>query len=184
MREKGLLKVLRPKIFGGHETSMRNYFDVVTEISARKWVCRMVYSVKQYSRLYDFLCIWRKSANRNFGANRDNDVILAGNFKPIRIDIEKVDGGYFIKDAQWPFVSGAPYADWFYCGAPVDDGNGGIEMAILIVPREDVKVLDDWDVVGLKGSGSNSIVIGNVFIPDHRVSLDRLASKVIILLMN
>ena len=177
MREKGLWKVLRPKIFGGHETSMQNYFDVVTEISrgnpSAGWFTALS-NIRDYMISYVY---GEKALAEIFGPNRDNDVILAGNFKPIRIDIEKVDGGYFIKDAQWPFVSGAPYADWFYCGTPVDDGNGGIEMAILIVPREDVTVLDDWDVVGLKGSGSNSIVIKEVFVPDHRISLDRLAQQ-------
>ena len=57
------------------------------------------------------------------------------------------------------------------------DENGGIEMAIMVIPRNELEILDDWYVMGLKGSGSNSCHIKNVFVPDHRVSLDRLASK-------
>ena len=41
----------------------------------------------------------------------------------------------------------------------------------------ELEVLDDWHVVGLKGSGSNSVIAKNVFVPEHRVSLDRLATK-------
>lgn len=177
IRENGLLKILRPKMFGGFETDMRTYFDVVTEISrgnpSAGWFVSLS-NIRDYMISYAF---GREALHEIFGPNRDQDVVLAGNFKPIRIDIEKVDGGYFIKDAQWPFVSGSPYADWFYFGAPVDDGNGGVEMAIIVIPRRDVEVMDDWNVVGLRGSGSNSVVVKDVFIPDHRVSLDRLAQQ-------
>lgn len=177
MRDKGLLKILRPRIFGGYETDMRTYFDVVTEISrgnaSAGWFISLS-NIRDYMIAYAF---GREALEDIFGENRDKDVVLAGNFKPIRIDIEKVEGGYHIKDAQWPFVSGSPYADWYYFGAPVDDGNGGVEMAIIIIPRHEAEVLDDWNVVGLRGSGSNSVVVKDVFVPDHHVSLDRLAQQ-------
>lgn len=177
LRDAGLLKVLRPKIFGGHETSMQNYFDVVTEISrgnpSAGWFVSLS-NIRDYMISYAF---GAEALAEIFGPERNNDVVLAGNFKPIRIDIEQVEGGYMIKDAQWPFVSGSPHADWFYFGAPVDDGNGGVEMAIIVIPRKDVSVLEDWDVVGLRGSGSNSVVVKDIFVPSHRVSLDRLAQE-------
>ena len=91
------------------------------------------------------------------------NVILAGNFKPIKCDIEKVEGGYLIEEAQWPFVSGSPHADWLYFGFPIDDGNGGMEMAIMVFHSKDVTVLDDWNVMGLSGSGSNSVHVKDVF---------------------
>ncbi len=177
IRDNGLLKILRPKLFGGYETDMRTYFEVVTEISrgnpSAGWFVSLS-NIRDYMISYAF---GREALNEIFGQNHDQEIILAGNFKPIRIDIEKVDGGYLIKDAQWPFVSGSPYADWFYFGAPVDDGNGGMEMAIIVIPRKDVEVLDDWNVIGLRGSGSNSVVVKEIFVPDYRVSLDRLAQK-------
>lgn len=175
MRDAGLLKVLRPRMFGGYETSMQNYFDVVTEISrgnpSAGWFVSLS-NIRDYMISYAF---GAEALAEIFGPERNNDVVLAGNFKPIRIDLEEVEGGYMIKDAQWPFVSGSPHADWFYFGAPVSDRNGGVEMAIIVIPREDVEVLEDWDVVGLRGSGSNSVVVKDVFVPAHRVSLDRLA---------
>lgn len=177
IRDKGLLKILRPKMFKGYETDMRTYFDVVTEISrgnaSAGWFVSLS-NIRDYMISYAF---GRKALMDIFGPNQDRDVVLAGNFKPIHIDIEKVDGGYMIKDAKWPFVSGSPYADWFYFGAPIDDGNGGVEMAILVIPKEDATVLDDWDVVGLRGSGSNSVIVKDLFVPEHRTSLDRLAQQ-------
>lgn len=175
IRENGLLKILRPKMFGGYETDMKTYFDVVTEISrgnaSAGWFVSLS-NIRDYMISYTF---GREALTEIFGENHDRDIILAGNFKPITIDIEKVENGYFIKEAHWPFVSGAPYADWFYFGAPIDDGNGGVEMAIITIPKEEIEIQNDWNVVGLKGSGSNSVKVKDVFIPDHRISLDRLA---------
>lgn len=177
IRDNGLLKILRPKMFGGYETDMKTYFDVVTEISrgnaSAGWFVSLS-NIRDYMISYTF---GRQALTDIFGENHDNDVILAGNFKPIQIDIEKVENGYFIKEAHWPFVSGAPYADWFYFGAPVDDGNGGVEMAIITVPKEEITIVNDWNVVGLRGSGSNSVKVKDIFIPDHHVSLDRLAQQ-------
>ncbi|MCM3767782.1 acyl-CoA dehydrogenase family protein [Neobacillus niacini] len=175
LKKEGLMKVLRPRMFGGYQTNMRTFTEVVTEIargngSAGWFVC--LSNIRDYMISYTF---GEKALNEIYQTGKD--VVLAGNFKPIRIDIEKVEGGYFIKEAQWPFVSGSPHADWCYFGFPLVDDNGGVEMAIMVIPREELEVLDDWFVMGLKGSGSNSCRIQNVFVPEHRVSLDRLASK-------
>ncbi|MEH7094554.1 acyl-CoA dehydrogenase family protein [Neobacillus vireti] len=175
MNNKGTLKVLRPHLFGGYQTDMRTYTEVVTEISrgngSAGWFVALS-NIRDYMISYTF---GQKALSEIYPPGKD--VVLAGNFKPIKCNIKKVDGGYFIEEAQWPFVSGSPHADWCYFGFPLVDDNGGVEMAIMVIPRDELEVLDDWYVMGLKGSGSNSCKIQNVFVPEHRVSLDRLASK-------
>ncbi|ETI68806.1 acyl-CoA dehydrogenase family protein [Neobacillus vireti] len=175
LQKEGTLKVLRPYLFGGYQTNMRTYTEVVTEIArgngSAGWFVALS-NIRDYMISYTF---GEKALNEIYKPGEN--VVLAGNFKPIKCDIKKVDGGYYIEDAQWPFVSGSPHADWCYFGFPIEDDNGGIEMAIMVIPRDELEVLDDWYVMGLKGSGSNSCKINNVFVPDHHVSLDRLASK-------
>lgn len=175
LQENGLMKVLRPELFGGHQTDMRTYLDVVTGVSrgngSAGWFVSLS-NIRDYMISYAF---GQQCLDEIFGPGEE--VILAGNFKPIKCDVVKVEGGYQINEAQWPFVSGSPFANWYYFGFPVDDGNGGMEMAIMVLPRKEVTVLDDWDVMGLRGSGSNSVHVKNVFLPDHRISLDRLATQ-------
>ncbi|KKK39127.1 acyl-CoA dehydrogenase [Mesobacillus campisalis] len=175
LQKEGLLKVLRPKMFGGYETNMRTFTEVVTEISrgngSAGWFVSLS-NIRDYMISYVF---GRKALDEIYVPGKD--VVFAGNFKPIKCEIEKVEGGFYIKEAQWPFVSGSPHADWCYFGFPTDDGKGGMEFAIMVVPRHELEVLDDWFVMGLKGSGSNSVLIKDVFVPEHRVSLDRLANK-------
>ncbi|MFJ7729210.1 acyl-CoA dehydrogenase family protein [Neobacillus sp. NPDC097160] len=175
LQKEGALKVLRPHLFGGYQTNMRTYTEVVTEIArgngSAGWFVALS-NIRDYMISYTF---GEKALNEIYQPGKE--VVLAGNFKPIKCDIKKVEGGYYIEEAQWPFVSGSPHADWCYFGFPIVDDNGGVEMAIMVIPREELEVLDDWYVMGLKGSGSNSCKIKNVFVPDHHVSLDRLASK-------
>ncbi|MFJ8235139.1 acyl-CoA dehydrogenase family protein [Ureibacillus sp. NPDC094379] len=175
LQAEGLLKVLRPEMYGGFQTDMRTFTEVVTEISrgngSAGWFVSLS-NIRDYMISYAF---GREALEEIFGTG--DDVVLAGNFKPIKCEIKKVDGGYYIEEAQWPFVSGSPHADWLYFGFPLIDENGSVEMAIMVVPRKDVTVLNDWNVMGLRGSGSNSVHVKDVFVPEYRVSLDRLAQK-------
>lgn len=174
LKRNGILKIFQPKIYNGYQENMRTFTEVVTEIAkgcgSTAWFVSLT-NIRGYMASYAF---GKKALDEIF---QKEDAILAGNFKPIKIEIEKVDGGYYIKEAQWPFVSGSLHADWLYFGVPVKGENVQEEMAIIIVPREEVTVLDDWNVFGLRGTASNSARMENVFVPDHRVSLDRLARK-------
>jgi len=84
----------------------------------------------------------------------------------VRLDAEPVDGGFKI-DGQLKFSSGCDAAEWILAFiAP---------LAMCLVPRSDIRVEDDWYVMGLRGTGSKSVVFDNVFVPEHRtVSLETL----------
>lgn len=174
LKRLGLLKLFQPKIYGGYQQNFKTFADVVTEIArgcgSTAWFVSLT-NIRGFMASY----IFGKKALDEIFANED--VVLAGNFKPIKIEIEKVDGGYYIKEAKWPFVSGCLHADWLYFGVPLQDEKGEVEMAVIIVPRKEAYIHDDWDVIGLRGSASNSVTLKDVFVPDHRVSLDRLARE-------
>ncbi len=174
LKREGIINVFQPEMYGGYQQNMRTFTEVVTEISrgngSAGWFVSLT-NIRGYMASYAF---GKQALDEIFAKE---DAILAGNFKPIKIDVERSDGGYLIKEAQWPFVSGSLHADWLYFGVPIQGEDEEEEMAIIIVPREEATILDDWNVMGLKGTASNSARLENVFVPDHRVSLDRLANK-------
>jgi 3-hydroxy-9,10-secoandrosta-1,3,5(10)-triene-9,17-dione monooxygenase len=70
-------------------------------------------------------------------------------------------------------ASGIPYATWALCNAlvPPADGAGPLGVIVLLVPRRDLRVLDDWGavhgtVLGMNSSGSNSFALDDVHVPD------------------
>ena len=65
----------------------------------------------------------------------------------------------------WPYVSGCDHFDWAVLGARRGDG----ALSFCLTPRRDYAIEDDWDVTGLRGTGSKSITLDDVFVPAHRL---------------
>ena len=77
--------------------------------------------------------------------------------------ITPVDGGYRLS-GRWEFSSGCDSASWLMLGV-----SGIGERNWVLVPHSDYQIVDTWFVSGLRGSGSNDIVVDDVFVPHHRV---------------
>lgn len=67
----------------------------------------------------------------------------------------------------WHFVSGVDFADWVLLAAP-EPGQDGGRIRVLLVPAEQVTVLDTWDSTGMRGTGSHTAVVKDAFVPRHR----------------
>ncbi|WP_218025956.1 acyl-CoA dehydrogenase family protein [Nocardia miyunensis] len=81
-----------------------------------------------------------------------------------------VDGGWMVK-GQWAFGSCCKHAQWALVGVEYDPGETGqgSGRGIVALRREQYEILDDWNVMGLSGSASNSLrVQEEVFAPAHR----------------
>jgi alkylation response protein AidB-like acyl-CoA dehydrogenase len=83
-------------------------------------------------------------------------------------EAKKVKGGATLA-GKWSFSSGIDHASWIMAGSMMENGGGAPEPTIFLMPKSDVKVVDDWHVIGLAGTGSKSFIIEDVFIPDHRM---------------
>jgi alkylation response protein AidB-like acyl-CoA dehydrogenase len=96
---------------------------------------------------------------------------VAAVFQPRSCKVHRVSGGYHIEEGLWPFNSGVCHANWDMLGFPVRDESGNFRyLAFAVLPISDVRILDDWDTIGVRGSGSSSVVVRDVFVPDIRVS--------------
>ena len=77
---------------------------------------------------------------------------------------KRVDGGYMVK-GTWPFASGSIDASWIALGAMADDAS----RLSFFLPRNEVEILDTWDVMGLRATASHDVAVDNRFVPDSRV---------------
>lgn len=84
-------------------------------------------------------------------------------------DGRKVDGGWMVK-GRWAFGSGCKHAKWAMLGVTYDPKTApGTGRGVVVVDCSKYEIVDDWHVMGLSGSASNSISIAEeVFVPDHR----------------
>jgi 3-hydroxy-9,10-secoandrosta-1,3,5(10)-triene-9,17-dione monooxygenase len=80
----------------------------------------------------------------------------------------KVAGGYRVS-GKWPYSSGSRQADWMLAGCRVetDDGEQRPGLCIAYMSMQSLSIADTWFVTGLQGTGSDTVVAEDVFVPDH-----------------
>ncbi len=103
-----------------------------------------------------------------------DDATAGGFFPPARA--EKVEGGWHIAKGRWPFGSGIHSAQHIVCGIhlyengqPILNADGEPEFRVAYLPTEKVTLLNNWDVLGLRGSGSTDYSVEDVTIADKHV---------------
>lgn len=77
------------------------------------------------------------------------------------------DGDDYVLSGRWPFTSGARHATTLMGGAMVDSGEAP-EARVLVFPASEATIHDNWDVMGLRGSGSHDIEVSDLRIPASR----------------
>jgi alkylation response protein AidB-like acyl-CoA dehydrogenase len=93
-------------------------------------------------------------------------VISGGVYAPLG-RAEPADGGYRVS-GRWPFASGCRHCDWLMGGCLVD----GAVPRLALVPAGSARIIENWEVAGLRGTGSHDIAIDDVHVPAaHTASL-------------
>lgn len=89
-------------------------------------------------------------------------------------EVQRVDGGYRVT-ASKIFASGSPAGDVLITSAPYQDPLDGAQVLHFPVPfsAPGVKVGDDWDTLGMRATGSHTVRLENVFVPEEKVTLKR-----------
>ncbi|MFF0501944.1 acyl-CoA dehydrogenase family protein [Nocardia aobensis] len=81
----------------------------------------------------------------------------------------QVAGGYRVS-GSWGFASGCLHSSWFMGGTNVvDDLGNPVTYAQMFMPMESLSIQDTWHVVGMRGTGSNTVVAQDVFVPSQHV---------------
>ncbi len=164
LRRAGLLKVLQSRRYGGHQMSLRTHIDVIAELGrgciSTAWCAGVIHAHSWLMGLFP-----EAAQQESYGTNPD--AIVSAVIAP-RGKARSVDGG-FVLNGFWPFASGCEHSQWLFLGAVVENAGGeAVDEGDLLVRTEAVTIKDDWNVAGLRGTGSCSIVAQDVFVPKHR----------------
>ncbi|WP_206243964.1 acyl-CoA dehydrogenase family protein [Novosphingobium terrae] len=160
----GVFKMCIPVERGGYASTPMQQFDVVAEVargcSGTAWVVWVTLTATQWVGLYDM-----RFQDEVYNTPWVGPLTCgAGNPCPAR----RVPGGYMLK-GRWPFCSGSQHTAFHHVGVIVPEDENP-QPLLAQIPRADLKILDDWHVMGMKGSSSNTVVIEEeVFVPEYRV---------------
>lgn len=170
LKEAGFARHFVPRRWGGREGGFADLITATTLIAGQcpsaAW-CGMLWAAhgRYAARLPE------EGQRELWG--RGPDTLIAAALAPPAGTARPVPGGWLL-DGRWDCVSGVDFSHWVLLAAPVeaaDSAPAGPAQAaarVLAVPRSEVIVRDTWRSTGLRGTGSNSVDVQGVFVPDRR----------------
>jgi alkylation response protein AidB-like acyl-CoA dehydrogenase len=164
-----ILRVCQPARFGGSELPWDALCEMAIELGrgdgSQGWVAAVYAAMAQMTALFGDEAqheVW----------DRNNDTLVAGSLVPVGNRVATVAGGYRLA-GKWSFSSGVHHAGWTILGELADIGEAKREHLYFLVASAEYRIDDDWFTVGMAGTGSASVVLDDVFVPAHRVILNR-----------
>jgi 3-hydroxy-9,10-secoandrosta-1,3,5(10)-triene-9,17-dione monooxygenase len=163
MVEADLCRVLAPKRFGGYELGLETWLDMGLEIArgdaSHGWCANIVMHHSHYVAQFP------EEAQEAVWADGP-DAVVAGSVLPV-CEVTAVDGGFRLSGRS-PFTSGIAGSSWVILGGFLPEP-GPPQWAWFLVPPGEYEVLDTWFTSGMRGTGSNTVVTEDVFVPGSRM---------------
>jgi len=165
--DAGFFHILKPKRYGGLELSEHEHAKVAMTLARGCASTAWVFSILSSDNMA-ILAYPEQVQEEIWGT--DTYATLAGNtnLNP-RATAVRIAGGYRLT-GQWGFCSGSDFSEWLIFNAPAGETGEG---HMFLVPREDTTTIDDWFPTGMRGTGSRTMAVDDVFVPDHRVQATR-----------
>lgn len=175
----GFYSLTTPKRYGGADLGARELYDIFRVLGAgcgstawvvwataggNLWSC--AFSEAEIAPVYQSPWV----GNRTFA--------LGGTSRRMSGTARQVEGGWMIKGV-WPFATGSVHASHGYLAVFLDDTDDS-KLGMALVPKDQLRELDDWDAMGLAATGSQTVATdGELFVPDERFSTPaRLAARI------
>jgi len=164
LADAGVFRMLQPKRHGGMEAEPGQFYEVVRAIAAAcastGWVSGVLGVHPWQLGLFDV-----RAQDEEWGA--DPRTLAASSYAPLG-RLTPVESGFRLS-GRWGFASGIAHVSWCLLGAVVVGAEGRpVDFMTVLVPASDYRVEQVWDVVGLRGTGSDDVIVQDVFVPEHR----------------
>ena len=163
--DAGLIHTLQPKRWGGYEHDHEVQFNVAVELG--KSTCGSSAWVLNYFTDHACMLAHFPDEAQHDVWSRDHAACISTSAAPTG-KVTVAAGGYRL-DGRWSWCSGLQHAQWIMIGGLIfRDGEDHPDMRLFLVPVADLEQDDTWYCAGLRGTGSITAVLDNVFVPEHR----------------
>jgi 3-hydroxy-9,10-secoandrosta-1,3,5(10)-triene-9,17-dione monooxygenase len=160
MSDLGVFRALVPACYGGLESGLAPLFDGLMELAKG---CAATAWVGSLMSVHSAIAAWYPEVAQQRVWSGGPDARIGSSFAPMGRLLEVPHG--VLLSGRWSFVSGVDHSDWLMLGARRKD-----QHVLLLVPFDrSVQVTDDWHVMGLAGSGSKSLQLDGVFVPEEQI---------------
>ena len=160
----GLFRFHQPRRWGGMELPFPAIFDVPYEIA--RGCASTAWNVANLGIHHWMLALYDERAQQEVWGP-DPDALIASGIAYPQGQGRRVEGGFLVS-GFWNFSSGVDPATWNMLAVTVRDGDRVVDHRMCLVPRGEYEIVDDWQVLGMRSTGSKSVRVTNVFVPEHR----------------
>lgn len=155
----GLYRSSTPRKFGGDPLPPADFLELIERISMTDGSCGWVASFGSSNVYLAALPVETQAEIYQDGP----DVAFTAGVWPVH-PAQDTDRGSVIVDGRWKFASGSKGSDILGVGIPGDDETSGKPRTALLRP-EQVEVVEEWDTIGMRGTGSFDLVVDRVEVP-------------------
>ena len=159
LQQAGFFLALQPSRWGGYQLDPQAFFRMQLAIAeycmSTAWASGIVAVHAFQIALMDERAqqdVWGDSIHTR----------ISSSYAPMG-KVEAVDGGFRFS-GRWGWSSGCDHCSWALLGGILPDGT----YRTFLVPESDYRIEDTWHSMGLQGTGSNDVVVEDVFVPDYR----------------
>ncbi len=166
LKDAGFFKSLQPAQYGGTPMGAHEYAPAVVAIAqacaSTAWASGLL---AQHSHM---IALMSPQLQDEIWAD-DPDALISSSVAAINGSTE-VPGGVRIS-GNWGWSSGCDHASWAILGfrREVKELGGMVIPHFAVVPMTDLTIVDDWHVTALRGTGSKTLHLDDVFVPNHRI---------------
>ncbi len=162
--DAGFYRIYQPRRFGGLECENRAIIDIAGELGrgcgSSAWIFT---NLAAQALVLSMNC--REAQDDVWGANPE--ALIASGLSVSGATARPVDDGILL-DGAWSFSSGVDFADWLHLQVFVPQEDGPPEPRFALVPQGSFEIVDDWNATGLLATGSKSVRLNRVLVPNYR----------------
>jgi alkylation response protein AidB-like acyl-CoA dehydrogenase len=164
LEQADLFRMMVPRCYGGLELDLDDFVDVGLTLAeadtSLAWVATFCIEHNW------MLCQFPESFQREL--YREHRHVLAPAVINPTGGHARREGGGFRLSGRWQWGTGAMHASWAIVGGLIEGLEGPEALRFFALPIEDVEIDDTWYVDGMAATGSNDLVIEDVFVPEER----------------
>jgi 4-hydroxyphenylacetate 3-monooxygenase len=164
LKSIGMHRAFQPKPFGGMEISLPQFADCIALLAgacaSTAWAMSLLCTHSHQLALFPAKLqqeVWGDNPN----ATASSSIAPFGR-------TEEVEGGVLFS-GEMGWSSGCDHAEWAIVGFRRKNAEGTQDYCFAVLPRSDYQIRDDWFAAGMKGSGTKTLIIDKVLVPEHRI---------------
>jgi 3-hydroxy-9,10-secoandrosta-1,3,5(10)-triene-9,17-dione monooxygenase len=162
---EGFYRIVQPRQFGGYEFDVPAFYKVMMEISRG---CAETAWVLALTAGHPLIAAYFPEAGQREAYGARGEFRCPTVFNPPGTAVP-VEGGVRLS-GKWPSASGIDHATHYITLATLEDPAAPASAVLVLLRHGDLTIHDDWRVMGMQGTGSKSVEVRDLFVPQHRVA--------------